>query len=349
VRITQVVVTDAFAGTERYVVEVANRLADRGHDVQVLGGAAGTMPGLLESAVRWAPAASLQQAVAALARGGRRDIVHSHLTKGDFAAFLAVPATGGRRVATRHILMPRGYGAAAQRFGRLVTRGLACEIAVSRFVADGVETPCDEILLNGVRSTAGGPVASDRSRTVLVAQRLAEEKATDVALRAWAASGLGQDGWSLVVAGGGPERPALEELAAELGVAASVTFAGWVSDLPDRFARAAGLLAPAPAEPLGFSVQEAMAVGLPVVASDAGGHAETVGTVAGALLFPPGDVAACATALRRLAGDGGQRVAYGARLQARQREAFELEGHVTALEKIYAAVARPGREPRGEA
>src|SRR4051794_1252032 len=84
VRITHVVVTDSFAGTERYVCEVARRQAERGHDVVVIGGSPDRMPGELAD-VRWHAAASVGTAVRALLTGGRRDVVHTHLSAADVA------------------------------------------------------------------------------------------------------------------------------------------------------------------------------------------------------------------------------------------------------------------------
>ena len=107
-----------------------------------------------------------------------------------------------------------------------------------------------------------------------MAQRLQPEKRTDVGVRAFAASGLAAEGWTLDVAGIGPEREALESLAAELGVATSVRFSGYRTDLPDLLARAGLLLAPCPVEGLGLTLLEAMASGLPPVAADAAGHVE---------------------------------------------------------------------------
>ncbi|MFC7574264.1 glycosyltransferase [Klenkia terrae] len=140
------------------------------------------------------------------------------------------------------------------------------------------------MLLNGVRPQQPGP---DRRRdTVLVAQRLAPEKDTSTALAAFAASGLAAGGWTLTVAGDGPERAFLERRAQELGIADAVLFTGWVDDPADLLAGSAMLLSTAPAEPCGLSILEAMAVATPVVAAAAGGPLETVGRAPGAALFP---------------------------------------------------------------
>lgn len=338
-RITQVLATDRFAGTERYVVEVGAELSRRGHAVQVVGGEPVAMRRLLPPAVRWRAGGSARTALAALATGGRCDVVHSHITRADFVAAMAAPLTGGARISTRHITARRGYSPLAASLAGPVRRGLRREIAVSNFVATTVETAVDEVLVNGVAPVPDQP--GPRERTVLVAQRLAAEKGTDVALRAFARSGLARQGWQLLVAGDGDQRAALERQAAGLD---GVRFLGWVDDLQPLLASAGLLLAPAPAEPCGLTVLEAMAHGLPVVAAGSGGHLETVGREPGAALFPAGDEGGAATQLSRLATDETGRDRYARSLRDLQRRELTLARHVDRLEEIYArACARPGR------
>lgn len=334
-RVSHVVVTDAFAGTERYALEIGGELARRGHDVQIVGGAPTTMQRLLPPAVTWRPGATAPQAVRSLVRGGRRDIVHSHITKADFAVAMAAPATGGARVSTRHITARRGYGAAAARLARVVRAGLAQELAVSSFVADAVETRVDRVLVNGVQPIPDS--AAPRDRVVLVAQRLAAEKETLLALRVWAASGLAARGWELHVAGDGPQR---EELAAAAREVPGVRLLGWVDDL-DRLLSTSGiLLAPAPAEPCGLTLLEAMAHGLAIVAPHSGGNVETLGRLPGAATFDAGDLNGAVSQLVRLADDDHARVRYGNELRALQRRELTLAGHVDRLESIYRDAAR---------
>jgi glycosyltransferase involved in cell wall biosynthesis len=330
--ILQVARTDAFAGVERYICDVTTALAARGHHVAVIGGEPERMRAELPSEVRFAPASTVGRAAAAMI--GRRDVdvVHVHMTAAEIAAWLVHPVVRSPIVATRHFPTGRGSSPTSRLLGRRVGRSIAREIAISRFVAEGIGGP-SEVIPNGV---AGRPQASLDAPVVLLLQRLAPEKEVDVGLRAWAQSRLGEQGWRLVVAGSGERAGDLVRLAGELGVAGNVEFVGRVRDTDRLLAGASIFLATAPGEPFGLSVVEAMAHGLPVVAAGGGAHVETVGDAG--ILFPPGDAAAAAAALRELAGSKDRRVETGAALRRRQQERFTLDRHVDRLEEVYREV-----------
>jgi len=122
-----------------------------------------------------------------------------------------------------------------------------------------------------------------------------------------------------VLAGDGSERAALECEAERLGIRAQMDFLGQVPHA-DMLGLMAGawdvFVLPSLAEPLGIVVVEAMAAGLPIVASAAGGVLDLVRDGESALLVPPGDSLALAEAQIRLAGDPALRRRLGE--QARQ-------------------------------
>lgn len=339
-RITHVVVTDAFAGTERYVCEVARRQAQRGHDVRVLGGQDPEMAGRLATA-DWRSASTVPAAVAALVRGARQDVVHAHLTKAELAVVLTSPVHRATVVTTRHIAARRGKTSQGRLAAAVVERGVDVEIAISDHVSSALERPPHAVLRHGV---AAVPTAYDGDRrTVLVLQRLAPEKDTATAVRAWHRSGLDGSGWQLVVAGDGGERADLERLSGELGLRAT-TFLGHVDDVDPLLERAAVLLATGRNEGLGLSVLEAMAHGVPVAASGSGGHLELL-PADWPWRFPDGDVEAAAQVLRGLS-DVAARTEASRVLRARQLEQFEVERHVDALLGLYASRPAARRGPR---
>ncbi len=318
--------SDSFAGVERYICMVAPRLAARGCEVAVIGGDPAQM-GPVSGVVRWRPGLTTWQVAAELKRLGRLDLVHAHMTAAEIAAVLTKPYHHARLVATLHFASPRGSartGSPLRLLGRLMDE----QIAISQFVATAVAA--SRVLPNGVEVADPGP--SVRDHTVLVMQRLEAEKHTDVALRAWSASNLRRKGWRLMIAGRGSELPELRRLAHHLDLEDSTDWLGFVDDPSDLLSRAGIFLAPAPAEPFGLTVVEAMARATPVVAADGGGHRETVGP--GGWLFPVDDVASCAHILDNV--EHRDLAAYGAELRARQNAFFDVDAHTNVLMQIYA-------------
>lgn len=338
-RIVHVVCTDAFAGVERHVATLAAGLAGHGCDVTVVGGDGGTLrPLLAADDVAWRAGTSVPAALTALLRLRRADIVHAHMTKAELAAVLAGPIIGAKVVATRHFARSRGSSLPVRVGGRWVASRLAAQVAVSRYVA-GNAGDATLVIPPGTSRLPVGDAA--RRPVVLVAQRLEPEKRTDLAVEAWQRSGLAGDGWELWIAGDGHERPRLEALASELGVAASCRFLGHRRDVADLQRRAGMLLAPCPVEAFGLSVVEAMAAGLPVVAAARGGHLETIGRHPEAALYPPDDPVAAARLLCHLAADPDRRARYGDELRALHDRELSPEQQVTATLDLYLSVAEP--------
>ena len=152
---------------------------------------------------------------------------------------------------------------------------------------------------------------------LLTVARLVPHKGQDVALRALAQLGAEFPDLRYLIVGSGPDDARLRQLAAELGVADRVTFAGALSDgdIADAYASASVYVGLSrveqekDAEGFGISFAEAAASGTPCVAGDSGGvpcavrHGET------GVLVPPTDVAAVVDALRALLGDPAKRAA----------------------------------------
>lgn len=330
-RIVHAVRSDLFAGVERSMLLSATALVDRGHQVSVIGGDESLMcPQLSEIGVPWRPATSTLDVARALWLTGRVDIVHAHMTAAESAAVLTRLRNRGRFVVTRHFAQRRGSTAWGRVAALVIDRVPHTEVAISSFVEGLVGVP-SLVVYHGV---ADRELVQGSGRQVVVIQRLEREKHTDVAVRAWACSSLGDEGWELVIAGEGADRSALESLARELGVAGSVRFLGRVADVDVLRAAAALQLASPPNEHFGLSVLEAMSVGLPVLAADGGAHRELLGDEHDAL-FPAGDIERAAAGLRRLAHDPQMRREMGRRLRQRQQHEFSLAAHGEALEAVY--------------
>lgn len=157
--------------------------------------------------------------------------------------------------------------------------------------------------------------------TFLHVGRLAPEKGIDVLLDAFAQveRRLGADAVKLVVAGAGPSLDGLKKRAPS-----NVTFLGNLDrqrELPALYASADAFLFASITETLGLVVLEAMAAGLPVIATPAGGVADNLRDGENGLAFAAMDATACASAMMRLVADRElqQQLREGARATAERR------------------------------
>ena len=337
-RILHAVRSDGFAGVEQFVLRLALAQAADGHEVAVIGGAADRMrPDLDAAGVEHVPAARTVDVERAVRpRAAEVDVVNTHMTAADVAAVIAL--TGRRRpalVSTRHFAQPRGRLGPVP-IDALVGRRIDAEVSISAAVAASVDRP-STVVHTGVDPRPLGD-GRPRDRTVLIAQRLEPEKHTHVGIRAFAASGLAADGWTLEVAGDGSERDAVHALARELGLEPVVRFSGFRSDLPAVMDRAGMLVAPCPVEGLGLTVLEAMAGGLPVVAAAAGGHVELLEGLDERTLFTADDADDAARRLRALADDEPGRADLGAAERVRQQQAFSTRAQADGTEAVYREV-----------
>jgi phosphatidylinositol alpha 1,6-mannosyltransferase len=150
--------------------------------------------------------------------------------------------------------------------------------------------------------------------------RLAAEKGVQVLIDAYAIAraALPPDSTRLVIAGAGPERPALQARAGE-----DVQFLGYLqrdSELPRLYASADAFLFASTTETLGLVVLEAMSSGVPVIATPEGGVRDHLRHELNGLAYAANDTEALANAMVRMATDHAlrQRLASGARQHAEQ-------------------------------
>lgn len=129
----------------------------------------------------------------------------------------------------------------------------------------------------------------------------------------------------------------LERQAAPLGEGA-VRFLGERDDVPDLLAAVDLLLVPSWEEPFGRSVVEAMAAGVPVLATDVGGPAEILRPARAGILLPPRDPAPWAASAARLLADPAAREAMGRRGREDAGRRFGVERHAAAIAALYAEV-----------
>jgi glycosyltransferase involved in cell wall biosynthesis len=275
---------------------------------------------------------AVRDAVAATAP----DVVHVNLVDPAsnemlLAAAAAAPAA---TVATCHMTGATGTGAAG---ARLAARYAALDhtITVSQEIATvlrslGVPDDRITVVVNGIAIGAPAPrrVAPSPVRLGTVA-RLTPQKGIDVLLRSVAKLDRRGRAVELVVAGEGRDRAALERAAAGL----PVTFLGHVDDVPTLLSTFDVFVLASRAEGLPLALLEAMAAGLPCVATDVG----DVGRAAGdtVVVVPPEDVAALTAALDDLVVDAGRRAAVSRGARVRAIDRFDVTRTVAEVRAVY--------------
>ena len=172
---------------------------------------------------------------------------------------------------------------------------------------------------------------------IVSACRLVREKGVDILLRAISEVRDEVPGLKCIIVGDGPLRQEFEELSVELGLASTVFFAGYQENVRQYYQ--AGDIFANPSSPtwvecLPLSVLEAMASGLPCIASRAGGVPEIISDQEDGLLVTPGAVDELRLAIRRLATDHEERKRMGALAREKVRKQFDLERCVDQLKAI---------------
>lgn len=213
-------------------------------------------------------------------------------------------------------------------------------------IANGVDLdrlrPVDAARRAALRGELGlpaGPLA-------VYAGRLVPEKGLDVLLAAWPAVLRELPTAHLALVGEGEQRAALEAQAAGLGLGGQVSFTGGRDDVAPMLQAADLFVLPSYAEGLPVALLEAMACGLPAVATAVDGTVEVLEDGVTGWLVPPGDAAALARGLAAGLGSADA-PARGERGRAQVARRYSLEQVVARYLDLYRAVAP--RFARGEA
>ena len=141
-----------------------------------------------------------------------------------------------------------------------------------------------------------------------------------------------------VLAGDGPDRPMLEKMAAELGIARDVHFLGWRKDVSRVLSGFDVFVLSSSSEGFGLSMMEAMATGLPIVATDVDGPRVLVEHGETGLLVPSGDAGRMAEAIRSLVHDKDRARRFGQAGRARTERDFTEDRLIESVENVYASI-----------
>lgn len=209
-------------------------------------------------------------------------------------------------------------------------------IATSRAVAD--EAGVRALVVHPGVDLAPLAASSGNWPVVGTAGRLEPVKRLDLLLSAAAKLRPRFPDLRVLIAGDGASRPHLERLAHDLSLADAVEFAGWRDDVASFHRELCVFCIPSEHEGFGLAALEAMASGLPVVASRVGGLPELIEDGRCGFLVPVGDVDALADRIGRLLGDAELRARMGVAARRAVEERFTTDRMVGAIEAVYRAV-----------
>jgi glycosyltransferase involved in cell wall biosynthesis len=272
------------------------------------------------------------------------DIVHAHSGRAQNIAYWETVGSNVRRVATRHVAFPPKYRWLHRlKYTRTCHGIIAVSGAVRQTLIDaGVPARKIETIYTGIEIP--GPVTRDRSRWGLSDNdfvighmgAFTAEKGQDVAMQAAILLRDILPAARMVLAGEGPE---LQKLAQD--VPDNVLLPGFVSDRAAFFAALDVFIMPSRSEAWGLAALEAMAHGVPVIASNIGGLPEILEDGNGGWLVAPGDPAALARAITYAAADPDRLRHQAGKARDRAR-LFSIERMVEQTEAFYQRLLRRG-------
>ena len=271
------------------------------------------------------------------------DIVHLH-SGGKSASSLVRAATSAKIV--RHLhgrvmelrnLSPAFYS----------SRGADAVVAVSQSVAGCVVDGKARVIYAGV-PTRSAVLPEHRADSIILgtAGRLVEVKGIQYLLQAASLLVREFPSLRLEIAGSGPLREILEAETERFGLGQHVRFLGWIDDICTVLPRWSVFVMPSLDEGFPIAALDAMAVGVPVVATSVGGVPELIHDGTDGCLVPPRDVAALVTRLRALLLDPALRARIGRAGFARVRDHFNPAQMIASVTRLYDELLdQPGPGP----
>jgi glycosyltransferase involved in cell wall biosynthesis len=228
--------------------------------------------------------------------------------------------------------------------------------ARASFVAAGISTSLISVIRNGIRPLPvrhdRGHVRSllglgDQSRVVLTVARFAEQKDHHTLLDAVPAVLAREPQARFVWAGSGPLEEEIRKAVRSRGLDERVIFLGHRQDIPDLMSASDLFVLPSRFEGLPLTVLEAMAAGLPIVATRVCGTAETVQDRVTGFLVEPGASQALAVAISELLADPRRAAQLGARGRVRALRVFGIGRMARETFDLYDELLRQSRPSSG--
>ncbi len=356
--ILQVCSAREIGGGERHLVDLAKGLAAREH--QVFAAVIPDSPFMNEMSflprpnvleVALSNAADLVSAIrlARFARSRSIDLIHAHVARDYPLAAMASRWSGKPFVLTRHVVFPM------KRIHRWLLGGVSKVIAPSASVANAlsrqklfdeskiVDIPYgidfDHFSRKRAKKDPNG-----RSRVGMVGH-LSPIKGQAEFVRAAALIASQRSDVDFLIVGedksrDGHNQAEIERLIEELGVGGCVRLIGWLDDVRYVLETLDVFVCPSRIEPFGLVMVEAMASGVPVVATRSEGAVEIIDDCVTGRLVPIGDTTALADAITSLIADVADREKLIRNALVSVRERFSAERMIVETERVYSEVLR---------
>ena len=361
-RILQLNSARAFGGGERHLVELCRELTARGHALHLAHRPQAALLPYLTTPTELHPLPlrnafdiSSARRLALLLREHQIDLLHAHLARDYPLAALATqlyPTT--RLIITRHVMFP------LSRWHKFTLRRAARVIAVSAAVARQLQTQHlvtpDKIRIipNGIDLARFAQARETARRDAFCARwqinpahlligalgDLNPRKGPDDFLRAAAVVAAQRDDITFLWAGpdtsgNGADLARLKRLTQELGLTEKVRFLGWSDDTVNFYDALALFVSASHTEAFGLTIVEAMAAGLPVVATRTAGAGEIISEGKNGRLAPLGNPLALAEIINEMLAQRETRNRFGAQARLDAHAGFGLMGMTLATEAVY--------------
>jgi L-malate glycosyltransferase len=352
-RILQISSASGFGGGERHLVDLTNALAQRGHDPYVaVSPESPIIPHLkidsqniftlpLRNALDISSAWKLRK----FTRERDIEIVHAHVARDyPLAALAASRSTRAKLVLTRHVLF------SLSRIHRLTKRRVARIIAVSEAVAENLrqqnifDASQIRVIRHGI-DLSRFPLAErahtrDGQLRVGMLGELSAVKGQEDLVRAAALLVSKTDNAKFVIAGrdnsaDGRYRQEIEALVKELKLGDRVELIDSIDNTSEFLSSLDVFVSAARSEAFGLAMAEAMASGVPVVATMTAGAQEIIEDGRTGRLVPIHDVAEMARAIAELVADPVKRELFAENARRKVAEEFSLERMVDETEELY--------------
>jgi len=364
-RVCHLITTLGVGGAERGLYELCRRLDPERFDVQVMALQGGKVADWLRAAgipvtvlgVRGKWDVLKLPRLTGLLRRRRIDVLHTHLFHADLVGRPAARAAGVPHVV--HTVWTAEGRFRPWQFAHARLLAGACDriVCVSDSVREhharrsGLAGRCYTVIPWGIDTETFRRDASSRRELraqwglaagdVLAAYvgRLASYKGVDTLLAAMSHLGGRGSPVSVVIAGDGRGRRAVENFISHGEGGRSTRYLGHVDDVRGVLSAADLYVMPSRWEGWPLALGEAMSAGLPAVGTDVPGIRDLIVAGRTGLLVPPRDAVALAEAVERLAADKALRSRLGRAARKRMTERFSIDAAVAAHERLYDQIA----------